>query len=66
MMLMLTILLVINLGRVRQDVSFRGNLAAGVLKVLTRDLANDQTNNQPKHRTYNWKDWNPPHVTIIV
>lgn len=61
MMLMLTILLVINLGRVRQDVSFRGNLAAGVLKVLTRDLANDQANNQPKHETYNWKDWNPPH-----
>ena len=35
---------------------FRGNLAAGVLKVLTRDLANDQANNQPKHETYNWKD----------
>ncbi len=56
----LIIVLAINMGRVRQDVSLRGNLAAGVLKVLTRELADDNSNNQSTNESYNWKDWNPP------
>ncbi|GGG90289.1 MULTISPECIES: alpha/beta hydrolase [Staphylococcus] len=48
-------------GRVRHDVSFQGNLVAGTLRVLTRDLGNhSQSNNEAQNNSYNWKNWRPP------
>lgn len=58
----MTLLIILNTGRIKQDVSFSGNLTAGALKFLTRDIATNEDSNfeSPQHNNYNWKDWKPP------
>lgn len=55
------LLIILNTGRIRQDVSFSGNLTAGTLKFLTRDLSNsDSSSTNSQNNNYNWKTWTPP------
>ncbi|WP_159454523.1 alpha/beta hydrolase [Staphylococcus cornubiensis] len=58
--LLIGIVLILNYGRLQHDVSFRGNLVAGLLKVTTRDLLSDDALSTQHQNTYHIEDWHPP------
>lgn len=60
LLIIILVITVVNFGRVRNDVSFRGNLTSGVIRLITEYLVDDYQDNKNQKESYDWKSWGPP------